>query len=74
MQVQEDLDADRLDITTEDLNFDEIDVDLERFQEDEMVQQALQQGVDLKRYGRMLEKDLKEVLTKYYTFLFYGLY
>lgn len=49
-----------LDITNEVINFDEIDEDLERFQEDEMVQQALQRGVDLRKYGRELEKELKE--------------
>ena len=49
-----------LDITNEEINFDEIDEDLERFQEDEMVQQALQRGVDLRKYGRELEKELKE--------------
>ena len=32
-----------------------------RFQEDEMVQQALHRGVDLKKYGRDLEKELREV-------------
>ena len=45
-----------------DIDFDEIEQDLERFQEDETVQQALQRGVDLKKYGRELEKDLKEVI------------
>lgn len=55
------IDLDNLNITSVDLNFDEIDDDLERFQEDEMVQQALHRGVDLKKYGRDLEKELKEV-------------
>ena len=44
-----------------DIDFEEIEADLERFQEDETVQQALHRGVDLKKYGRELEKDLKEV-------------
>ena len=56
-----DIDIDNLNITTETINFDEIDDDLERFQEDEMVQQALHRGVDLKKYGRELEKELREV-------------
>lgn len=55
-----DIGLDTLDITTEVINFDEIDEDLERFQEDEMVQQALHRGVDLKKYGRELEKELRE--------------
>lgn len=45
-----------------DIDFDEIVEDLERFQEDETVQQALHRGVDLKKYGMDLEKDLKEVM------------
>ena len=44
-----------------DIDFYEIGEDLESFQEDETVQQALHRGVDLKKYGRELEKDLKEV-------------
>jgi vacuolar protein sorting-associated protein 52 len=40
------------------INFEGIDEDLAAFQEDEMVQQALKRGVDLKKYGRELEKDL----------------
>ena len=39
----------------------EIDEDLASFQEDEMVQQALQRGVDLKKYGNELENDLRQV-------------
>lgn len=39
---------------------EEIDEDLASFQEDEMVQQALQRGVDLKKYGRELENDLRQ--------------
>ena len=45
----------------EEINFSEIDEDLLAFQEDEMVQQALHRGVDLKKYGRELEKELKQV-------------
>lgn len=46
--------------SSNDINFDGIDDDLAAFQEDEMVKQALNRGVDLKKYGRELEKDLKE--------------
>ena len=45
----------------EDVDFDEIDDDLERFQEDEMVKQALHRGVDLRKYGQELGRQLKEV-------------
>lgn len=44
------------------INFEEIDEDLATFQEDEMVQQALHRGVDLKKYGLDLEKELKLVI------------
>ena len=53
--------AEEIDELDMDIDFDEIEQDLERFQEDETVQQALHRGVDLKKYGRELEKDLKEV-------------
>lgn len=43
------------------VDFDEISEDLLAFQEDEMVQQALHRGVDLKKYGRELEKELRMV-------------
>ena len=45
----------------EEINFDGIDEDLAAFQEDEMVQQALHRGVDLKKYGKELETDLRQV-------------
>lgn len=45
--------------TADEFNFDEIDEDLIVFQEDDMVQQALHRGVDLKKYGRELEKELR---------------
>ena len=44
------------------INFVEIDDDLALFQEDDMVQQALQRGVDLKKYGNELENELRKVL------------
>jgi hypothetical protein len=46
---------------TNDINFEEIDEDLANFQEDEMVQQALHRGVDLDKYGKELERDLRQV-------------
>lgn len=45
--------------SVDEANFDEIDEDLAAFQEDEMVKLALQRGVDLKKYGKELEKELK---------------
>lgn len=50
-----------LNLTSEDIDFEGIDEDLERFQEDEMVQQALQRGVDLRKYADELDKELKDV-------------
>lgn len=46
----------------DDINFEEIDEDLANFQEDEMVQQALHRGVDLRKYGQELESDLRKVV------------
>lgn len=43
------------------INFSEIDEDLAAFQEDELVQQALHRGVDLDKYGKELERDLRQV-------------
>lgn len=43
------------------INFEGIDEDLAAFQEDEMVQQALHRGVDLRKYGSELEADLRKV-------------
>lgn len=45
----------------EEINFEEIDEDLATFQEDELVQQALHRGVDLDKYGKELERDLRQV-------------
>ena len=56
------LDFSNLNITSEEIDFEEIDDDLERFQEDEMVKQALHRGVDLRKYGKELGLQLKEVL------------
>lgn len=43
------------------INFGEIDDDLAAFQEDELVQQALHRGVDLDKYAKELERDLRQV-------------
>ena len=43
----------------DDIDFEGLSEDLATFQSDEMVQQALHRGVDLKRYGAELEKELK---------------
>ena len=56
-----DLDFSNLNITSEEIDFDEIDDDLDRFQEDDMVKQALHRGVDLRKYGQELSVQLKEV-------------
>lgn len=55
------LDLNNLNLTSEEIDFDEIDDDLERFQEDEMVKQALQRGIDLRKYALELTAQLKEV-------------
>jgi hypothetical protein len=57
----DEVERDNLNLASEDFNFDEIDEDLALFQEDDMVQQALQRGVDLKKYGRELELELRTV-------------
>lgn len=54
----------------ENINFEEIDDDLATFQEDEMVQQALHRGVDLKKYGAELEKELRNVFYLSYLLFF----
>jgi len=38
-----------------------IDQDLARFQQDELVRQALGRGVELKGYAAQIEQELKEV-------------
>ena len=44
---------------SDEINFDEIGEDLLAFEEDDMVHQALHRGVDLRKYGAELEKELK---------------
>lgn len=58
------LSLENLNVTSEDIDFDEIDEDLEQFQEDEMVKQALQRGIDLKKYGQELAIQLKDAETE----------
>ena len=57
----EDILLTKINLTTNEIDFEEIDDDLAAFQEDEMVKLALERGVDLKRYGQELEKELKSV-------------
>jgi hypothetical protein len=42
------------------IDFTSIHEDLEAFHEDTMVQEALQRGVDLHKYGQELDVQLKE--------------
>ena len=49
------------DVLEDDINFDEIDDDLDNLENDELIQQALHRGVDLKKYASELEKDLRMV-------------
>lgn len=51
------------DVLEDEINFDEIDDDLDNLENDELVQQALHRGVDLKKYASELEKDLRAVST-----------
>ena len=44
---------------SDEINFDEIGEDLLAFEEDDMVHQALHRGVDLRKYGAELEKELR---------------
>jgi hypothetical protein len=59
------MEQDKTVFTAESINFAEIDEDLALFQEDDMVQQALHRGVDLKKYGNELERDLRKVSTPF---------
>lgn len=58
----QELEQDTLNLSSDDTNFDQIDEDLALFQEDEMVASALERGVDLKKYGGELERELKLVM------------
>eukprot|EP00164_Ancoracysta_twista_P004504 GFYU01006071.1.p1 GENE.GFYU01006071.1~~GFYU01006071.1.p1 ORF type:complete len:684 (-),score=185.98 GFYU01006071.1:62-2113(-) len=50
-----------LDITTEDFDFDKIDDEIALFQQNEFVKEALEKGIDLRKYSREIENDLREV-------------
>ena len=45
----------------DDIDFSGIDEDLEQFQQDDIVRQALLQGVDLRGYARDIDLELREV-------------
>ncbi|CAM9116209.1 unnamed protein product [Discosporangium mesarthrocarpum] len=47
----------------DDIDFSGIDEDLEQFQQDDIVRQALLQGVDLRGYARDIDQELREVET-----------
>jgi hypothetical protein len=50
-----------LDITSDDIDLTEIDEDIVRFQQDELVQKALETGVDLREYSKNIESELRQV-------------
>ena len=54
------LDVGEADITTREIDFDGVDADLVTFQRNEIVQEALSKGVDLRSYSRVIERDLRE--------------
>jgi len=56
-----DVNLDNLDSTNDNIDFSGIDEDLERFQKDETVKQALNQGVDLRGYAKEIDNELREV-------------
>lgn len=45
----------------DEIDFNGIDEDLEQFQQDDIVRQALLQGVDLRGYARDIDLELREV-------------
>ena len=60
-------DINDLDITNDD--FEELigdldTLDLDAFQQDELVQQAIQDGVDLREYSKHIEDDLRKIETQ----------
>lgn len=60
---QEMLELDVADLTglgAEEIDFEGVDADLAKFQRDEIVQEALSKGVDLRLYSRQIETDLKD--------------
>lgn len=45
----------------DEIDFSGIDEDLEQFQQDDIVRQALRDGVDLRGYARDIDLELREV-------------
>lgn len=54
-------DLGELDITTDDIDFEEVEEELEKFQSDNIIQEALSKGVDLKDYSKQIEQELQYV-------------
>nr|KAG5710557.1 hypothetical protein BaRGS_013203 [Batillaria attramentaria] len=50
-----------LDLTSEDFLLDEVDVSIQQNLEDDIVKEALNQGVDLRQYSKEIERELLEV-------------
>ena len=50
-----------LDLTTETIDLTGVDKDLEAFQQDEFVRQALDKNVNLGKYAKKIEEDLKQI-------------
>ena len=54
------INLDDIDITTENLNLDDVDDDLKQFHSDQMIKEALEQNVDLGKYAKKIEEELKQ--------------
>ncbi|CEG44701.1 Vacuolar sorting protein VPS52/suppressor of actin Sac2 [Plasmopara halstedii] len=52
-------DAGGLSVNLDDIDFDELDDYLELFQQDEVIKEALSQGVDLRGYAQQIDQDLR---------------
>lgn len=50
----------------DEIDFSGIDEDLEQFQQDDIVRQALREGVDLRGYARDIDLELREVFSVSY--------
>lgn len=61
---------DELQISGDDIDFSGIDEDLEQFQQDDIVRQALLQGVDLRGYARDIDLELREVIGTHELFIY----
>eukprot|EP01083_Nonionella_stella_P077024 210128_1 len=55
------LDLANLDITTEEIDLRDVDDDLQKFQQDDIVKEALLKGVDLRQYSQQIEQQLEGV-------------